>query len=167
MMEINLSSDEDERALLRLKDQMSDQQRQDMADIIQNELQRRESMAQAGGLGTSAASSGYASNGRGKSKVPSARLSGGLDNEDLAGIYKDSDKKIQELRVRALESRLNEAKKEVSKLGKLGARMPRSSQKETAFLPKGGNKITAGLPLMIIVTALITLGIQVYQGRLH
>lgn len=161
MMEINLSSDEDERALLRLKDQMSDQQRQDMAEIIQNELQRRESMAQAGGSGSSAASlgnAGYGANGRGKSKVPSARLSGGLGNDDLADVYKDSDKKIQELRVRALESRLNEAKKEVSKLGKIGARMPRSSQKETAFLPKGG-KVTAGLPLMIIVTALITLGV--------
>ncbi|HMO16766.1 MAG TPA: hypothetical protein PKA63_02825 [Oligoflexia bacterium] len=160
-MNINLSPDEDERALLKLRDEMSDKQRQDMAEIIQNELKRRESMTgrDSGQSNASYRSSGIMRGAYAKSKVPASKLSSGLDSEDLAGIYKDSDQKIQELRVRALESRLNEAKKEVTRLGKAGSRIPNKSVSFDSLQFGGFSRMVTGVPVLLIVATLVTLGV--------
>lgn len=99
------SIDNDERSLIELKSRMTEQQRSDMAEIIGNELKRREGLkSQQSQLAT-------------KSNVKSSALSGGLSAGDLRDVYESADKNIQELRVKALESRVKEAKREARRLG--------------------------------------------------
>lgn len=152
-MNINLMPDEDERELLKLKDGMSEKQRQDMAEIIQNELKRREAIAKSSSQGPMPS---Y------KSSVKSSKISNGLTASDMEDIYKDSDKNIQELRVKALESRLNEAKREVSRLGVAGNRLPKKKQKvlSQGRGPMNGfvNSTISKLPIVLLVLVLVGLG---------
>jgi flagellar motility protein MotE (MotC chaperone) len=152
-MNINLMPDEDERELLKLRDGMSEKQRQDMAEIIQNELKRRETIAKSSSQGTMPS---Y------KSAVKSSKMSNGLTASDMEDIYKDSDKNIQELRVKALESKLNEAKREVSRLGVAGSKLPKKKHKTSSQgrAPISGivNSSMSKLPIVLLVILLVGLG---------
>jgi flagellar motility protein MotE (MotC chaperone) len=151
-MNINLVPDEDERQLLRLKDGMNDQQRNDMAEIIQNELKRRENLSRSGAQAAMVSR---------KSSIPSSKLSSNLSNEDLGDIYKNSDKNIQHLRVQSLEKRLQEARKEVSRLGASGYKFAKKksapSQERIPQVSKS-NSITGKLPAIGIVLLLLVFG---------
>lgn len=93
---------DDEKSLIQLKAKMTEQQRSDMAEIIGNELKRRE---------------GLKSQFHMKSNVKPSALSGGLGSDDLRDVYESADKNIQQLRIKALESKVNAARKEASRLG--------------------------------------------------
>jgi flagellar motility protein MotE (MotC chaperone) len=153
-MNINLVPDEDERQLLRLKDGMSEQQRSDMAEIIQNELKRRENLSRSG---AQAAMVGR------KSSIPSSKLSSNLSHDDLGDIYKSSDKNIQHLRVQSLEKRLQEARKEVSKLGASGYKFAKKKSvpsQERMLQVSKVNSIKGNLPAIGIVILLLVFGVM-------
>ncbi len=151
-MNINLMPDEDEIELLKLKNGMTEQQRNDMAEIIQNELKRRE------GLSKRSAQSMLMNS---KSAIKSSRLSTNLTHEDLSDIYSSTDKDIQHLRVQSLEKRIQEAKREVLRLGAAGK--GRSGKKKTVehspFTSSFGSKI----PALFVVLLLVAFGTLRYS----
>lgn len=155
-MNINLMPDEDERQLLKLKDEMTDQQRSDMAEIIQNELRRREGLARKSAQAKLASS---------KSAVRSSKLSTDLSHEDLSDIYQSTDKDIQKLRVQSLEKKLLEAKKEVLKLGAAGKKLSRKEAKSP--IPNNSfSFLTGKLPALSVVVLLIGLGSMRYSKEI-
>ncbi len=111
-MNTKVSLDEDEKGLLKLRDSMSEQQRSEMAEIIGNELKRRESLKYTSGA---------------KSNVKASGLSGGLGAADLKDLYESTDKNIQQLRVKALENKVKEAKKDASRFGVVPSKRAMSS----------------------------------------
>lgn len=112
------SISDDEASLLKLRDSMSEQQRNDMAEIIGNELKRREALR---------------SNVSMKSKVSSSAMSGRLGMDDLKDVYQSADKNIQELRVKALESKVRDAKREASRFGVAPKRRASETQINSLF----------------------------------
>ncbi len=140
--------DPDHEALLRIKAKMTERQRQEMAEIVQNELVRREKQKEESSMATKLTS---------KSMVPTSRMSGGLSGEDLDDLYKSQDKQIQALRVKAVENRLAEAKKEHARFGMLNSNMPAIN----LGLPKVGTKGTGVLFALCLV---VLAGVKIYSG---
>jgi flagellar motility protein MotE (MotC chaperone) len=153
-MNINLMPDEDEKELLKLKDGMTEQQRSDMAEIIQNELKRREAISKKGAQSRLMSS---------KSALKPSRLSTNLSHEDLGDIYSSSDKNIQQLRVQSLEKRLQEAKREVMRLGAAGKSQAKKRKKESSSDTRVFPAMTNKLPAVVVVVLLLTLGVLRYS----
>lgn len=139
--------DKDEIELLKLKNGMSEQQRNDMAEIIQNELKRREDINLKNARSSLMTS---------KSSIKPSKLSNTLSHEDLSDIYSNTDKDIQKLRVQSLERRLEEAKREVLKLGSVGAskKKNKSIKNDISFNFSLKNK----LPMLMLILVLFVLG---------
>ena len=143
-MNAKASIGEDEKALMQIKEQMTEQQRSDMAEIIGNELKRREAMKYSVSH---------------KSNVKPSRLSGGIGADDLKDIYENSDKNIQQLRVRALESKLSEAKKEASRFGMVKTSSPKNLPQ--VFSSQKNNR----LPVILFgVAILVFAGLKSYSA---
>lgn len=108
--------DETDIALQALKEQMTEQQRQDMADLLKAELIRREKEKMSKGMPKM------------KSSVQASGMSSGLGVSDIGGMYADSDQAIRELRVRKLEREIEEAKRQQQRIGRPAPRkIPTSS----------------------------------------
>jgi len=80
------SGDNEHDALLSIKAKMTEQQRQEMAELVQNELVRREIQKKETGMSAKINS---------KSMVPTSRMSSGLSGADLDDMYRSQDKEIQ------------------------------------------------------------------------
>jgi flagellar motility protein MotE (MotC chaperone) len=157
-MNMNLMPDQDELELLKLKNGMTEQQRSDMAEIIQNELKRRE------GLSKKSAKSALISS---KSKIPASRMSTNLTHEDLNDIYSSTDKNIQHLRVQSLEKRLQEAKREVMKLGGVGRKKKVRDQSKEIYGGTIFSSFSNKAPAIVIVLLLISLGTLRYSKDIY
>lgn len=113
-----MNAEENEQAgLAELRARMSSKQRQEMADIIKKEMERR-------GMTTSAA----------KSQVKNSSMSGGLKGDQVGELYRDVGQAVQKLRVQKLEKQLAAAKGQAKvasfgmKKSFLPARTERSSE---------------------------------------
>jgi flagellar motility protein MotE (MotC chaperone) len=131
-MNANAIIGDDEKSLLELRETMTEQQRSDMAEIIGNELKRREAIK---------------INANRKSNIQPSRLSGGLGADDMRDVYENADKNIQALRVKALENRVNEAKKDASRFGLV----PKRQSKSFNSVIPSGNK----LPVILFGIAIL------------
>src|SRR5690606_22700902 len=100
-----MKMDDTDRALQALKEQMTDEQRNDMAELLKNELIRREKEKMK------------KSPPKHKSAVKSSAISGGLDASSVGEMYDDLNKNVRELRLRKLERELEEAKLQQERLG--------------------------------------------------
>jgi flagellar motility protein MotE (MotC chaperone) len=129
--------DEEEKLLNDLKSKMTDQQQQDMREILQAELKRRmDEKNKAAQLGRS----------REKSTVKSSQLSGGLDQQHLGEMYADLDGDIRTLRLRKLERQLAEAKSQARKYGKF--MKPKKAPVAESSMDAGNGDSYAGAPHM-------------------
>lgn len=90
-----------------------------------------------------------------KSMVPTSRMSGGLSRDDLDDMYRSQDKEIQALRVKAVEDRLHQAKRENARLSMLSTNMP------AIALPKFNSK-TPGI--LFAVFLVILAGAKIISG---
>lgn len=99
--------DEQDQALLDLKAQMSEEQVQEMADMLKAELERREQEKRKG-------SSKMAKD---KSAIKSSPLSGGLDAQAMGEMYGDLEGQVRNLRVKKLEKQIEDAKRQQKRLG--------------------------------------------------
>ena len=104
--------DRDELALEQLKAKMSAEQRKNMAEIIQNELKRRES------LKTGTDDMGVRLNT--KKFVAKSGISGGLDSESMRDVYTDTNETIRNLRLQKIDEQLNKVRKAKGDLAKRG-----------------------------------------------
>ena len=104
--------DRDELALEQLKAKMTAEQRKNMAEIIQNELKRRES------LKTGTDDMGV----RLKTKkfVAKSGISGGLDSDSMRDVYSDTNDTIRNLRLQKIDEQLNKVRKAKGDLAKRG-----------------------------------------------
>ncbi|MCB0322901.1 MAG: hypothetical protein KDD69_04985 [Bdellovibrionales bacterium] len=105
--------DAEEQALLKLKEQMTEQQRQDMAELLRAELKRREREKMKGSFDA------LRQQQKAKSKVKSSALSSSLDREHIGEMYAELDGQVKSLRMQQLEKRLEEAKRQERRVGKL------------------------------------------------
>jgi flagellar motility protein MotE (MotC chaperone) len=143
---LNTGRDADDEALESLKAKMTEKQRLEMAELVQNELVRRESLKKESGMNTNMAQ---------KSMIPTSRMSGGLSRDDLDDMYRSQDKEIQALRVRAVEDRLNQAKRENARINLLSSNMP------AIALPKFNSK-TPGV--LFAVCLVVLAGAKIFSG---
>ena len=101
-----MTMDNTDRALQDLKATMTEEQRKDMADLLQAELARREKEKMNKQMP------------KHKSSVKGSSLNGGLDAEAVGELYSDVEKNVRELRLRKLERELAAAKSQQQRLGK-------------------------------------------------
>src|SRR5690554_2076140 len=94
--------DAEEQALLQLKEQMTEQQRQDMADMLRAELKRRQKEKLMGSINSGTPKE--------KSKVKSSGLSSNLDAAHVGEMYSELNENVRHLRLKHLEKRVKEAK---------------------------------------------------------
>lgn len=100
-----------DQRLEKLKGKMTEQQRRDMAELLSNEMKRRE-----GGAAPTAAKS-----------VKSSRLSSPLNNDQIGELYSDVNDAVKQLRLRKLEEKLATAR---------GQKPKRERQSFSLSLPK-------------------------------
>ncbi|MCB0360475.1 MAG: hypothetical protein KDD44_12590, partial [Bdellovibrionales bacterium] len=126
----------EESRLDALKAQMSDQQRRDMAEIIGNELKRREMEKQT-------------SKQRTKSAVNSSGLSGGaLKPDQVKELYGEVNDAVKQLRLKKLEGQLKEARAQEKHLKK--ASKPKTSAMASADLSAASS---GALPSPVAMTS--------------
>ncbi|MCB0336998.1 MAG: hypothetical protein KDD62_11860, partial [Bdellovibrionales bacterium] len=114
--------DAGDRALLALKEQMTEEQRQDMADLLRAELERREKEKRMGSMDTLTPS-------KPKSKVKSSAFSDKLGPNEVGEIYGELNDQVKSLRLKQLERRLAEAKADQKRMGVHVAKRERSLNK--------------------------------------
>ncbi len=100
-----------DQALLDLKEQMTEEQRQDMADLLKAELARREKEKLMGSMSSLTPP-------KPKSKVKSSPLSNSLGPDELGEVYGQVNGQVKSLRLKQLERQLADAKKQQKRLGK-------------------------------------------------
>lgn len=94
----------EESSLELLKSQMSKEQISDMAEIVSNEIKRRESM--------NTYNRSHGAKAADKSNVRSSRIGNSLGAEDLRDVYAEVNQKVQQKKVQDLEARLGKVKNE-------------------------------------------------------
>lgn len=118
-----------------LKARMTEEQRRDMAEIVANEVKRRESMKQAQGGARPAQKSG----------VRSSRISRGLGAEGLGEVYGEIQDRVKELRMKELDDKLAQAKT-------ISRQVPRPAR-------SGKGRIALFSPRNLLILGIVTLGI--------
>ncbi len=107
--------DAEDRSLQALKEQMTEEQRQDMADLLKAELERREKEKQMGNMSTLTPS-------KPKSRVKSSGMSDSLGPNEMGEIYGEVNDQVKSLRLKQLERQLSDAKQQQKRMGKYVAR---------------------------------------------
>lgn len=100
-----------DQALLDLREQMTEEQRQDMADLLKAELERREKEKLMGSMSSLTPP-------KPKSKVKSSPLSNSLGPDELGEVYGQVNGQVKSLRLKQLERQLADAKKQQKRMGK-------------------------------------------------
>ena len=100
-----------ELTLEQIKARMTDEQRRDMAEIIQNEVKRREGMKQQRSYGARPLE---------KSDVRGAKFGRSLNAEGMGEVYSEIQDKVKNLRMQQIDQKLAEARK-------LGRQVPRAA----------------------------------------
>lgn len=95
-----------DQGLEAIKAQMSEQQRRDMAELIGNELKRREEAKRA--------------TVRYPTRVSNSSISSGLGTEQVGEMYGEVDDKVRALRLKKIERELAEARRLKKRLGGRG-----------------------------------------------
>ncbi len=159
---LSIRDDGTDKALSDLKAKMNDQQRQDMAEIIQNEIIRRENLKDNNKSRQNTKGDSMNLQTYNRSKVSSSKMSNSLTQAELTEMYQDTDKNIQELRVKTLESKLNKAKNEAKKFGVPTLRA-RDSYKmpNLSFTNKLGNNVKG---ILFAVFFLSILGVRTFYS---
>ncbi len=129
--------DLEEQRLESLKAKMTPQQRQDMAEMLQNELNRRAGEKKNMNKGNkNKANKRYIS----PTAVNSSKISGGLNRDELADVYSGIDSNVHQMRLNKLENKLQEAKRQQANL----SREPKASVKLPALqLPQLPNPFSS------------------------
>lgn len=157
--------DDEDRALEKLKEQMTGQQRKDMSDLLKAELNRRmKEKLKAGKAGRP----------KDKSTVKSSNLSSALGTEDVGDMYSELDGKVRALRLKKLEAKLADAKRQKKKFGKymkpknqsamLGSELPEELLGGASLsIPRGR---MPAFPLKNMLIMLVILGLAVMKVML-
>jgi flagellar motility protein MotE (MotC chaperone) len=112
--------DAEDQALLDLKEQMTEEQCQEMADMLKAELERREREKSKGSLKMA----------KEKSSIKSSPLGGGLDANAMGEIYGDLEGQVRSLRMKKLEKKLEDAKRQQKRLGVKAKKKPFFSKRQ-------------------------------------
>ena len=116
----------EQQGLEAIKAKMSSQQRQEMAELIGNELKRREQVKM-----------------QSKSKVANSTISSGLGAEQVQEMYGDVNDKVRQLRLKKLERELAEAKR-LKRRMQGSTRPPLSDLISRIQIPGGRNLLIFG-----------------------
>ena len=101
-----------EDRLEQIKSKMTQKQRADMADLINNEIKRRTTDTKSSSRDIKFTS---------KSKVGTSGLSGSLGSDEVGQMYADSDAEIRQLRLKKIEEQINSIKGKKGKAYRGGA----------------------------------------------
>ena len=100
--------------LEQLKASMSSKQRADMAEVISNEIKRRQLSDDIADVSSAVSSTAPRTRLSKKSSVGSSRLSGGLSSSALEDVVNESSENVRKLRLKKLEQQLAELKGDVT-----------------------------------------------------
>ncbi len=139
-------TEQEAQGLESLKAKMSKTQRQEMAEIIQKEMERR---------GMVEPSMSKKSPGSNKSTVQSAQISGGLSTDQMKELYQDVGQAVQHLRVKKLEEKVGQARRATGAAAKARPmREPRMEQ-----MPPAEYRPRASGMKMMMMYGVVALGI--------